>query len=430
MNITRDNISPTKVKLTIKLDKSELDDAEKVALHKLARTVKVPGFRKGRAPASVATKYIDVIALKQEAADNALSKAVSSAFSTPEIQAIERPSVEITKFVPGELLEFTAEAEILPDIKLGNYKKLKAPKQEKVSVTKADIDEVLDRILTQMSVKTIVDRAAKLGDEVTIDFVGKKDGAAFEGGSAEGHTLVLGSNSFIPGFEDGIVGHKSGDTFDLELSFPDDYHAEALAGQKVTFTVTLREVKESVKPALDDELAAKVGPFSSVSDLTDGIREELTTQKTNESNEKFSDALVRELIKVSTVHVPDVMRKDQLLSIEQDMTQNLMYQGMTFDSWLSSKGYKSRDEWIDKEAGAIAEERVKAGLVLSELGRAEQIVVSSTDIDARLQTYREQYQKSPETLKQLSTPEVRQDIANRLATEKSIDRLVELNKGK
>ena len=427
MKITRDTISPTKVKLTIKLDAAELADAEQVALHKLAKTVKAPGFRKGKVPASVAAKHVDPNLLAEQTADNALSKAIATAFTSEDVKALERPQVEITKFVPSDTLEFTAEAEVIPEIKLSSYKKLKAPKQEKISVSKTDIDEVTDRIRTQLATKKDVERAAKLGDEATIDFVGKKDGVAFDAGTGSDHALVLGSNSFISGFEDGIVGHKPGETFDLELTFPSDYHAKDLAGQKVVFTTTLKKLQEPVKPELDDTLAAQVGPFTSAKELLDDIKKELTAQKEREQREALRDALVKELVAKNNVPVPEVLRKDQLESIEQDMTQNLMYQGVALDKWIESKGYKSKDEWIEKEAGAIADERVKASLLLSELSKLESIEASDKAIDARVAEFKAQYKNSPETLKQLDTPEVRRDIANRLTTELTIDRLVELN---
>lgn len=427
MKIIRDTISPTKVKLTITLDKLELDDAEKVALHKLAKSVKVPGFRKGKVPASVAAKHIDPNALAAETADNALSKAVATAFSSEDVRALERPQVEVTKFVPGNTLEFTAEAEVIPEIKLGNYKKLKAPKQEKVSIDKAEIDEVIDRIQTQLATKQDVERKAKTGDEAVIDFVGKKDGVPFEGGTGNDYPLTLGSNSFIPGFEDGIVGHKPGETFDLELEFPKEYHAKDLAGQKVTFTTTLKKLVELVKPAADDELAAKAGPFTSFKELEEDIRKELTARKEREAAEELRDGLVKDLVAKSTVPVPEILRKDQLQSIEQDMTQNLMYQGLNFEQWLESKGYKSKDEWIEKEAGDIADARVQAGLVLAEVSKLEQLTADENAVEARVSQLKEQYKSSPETLKQLDTDEVRRDIANRLVTELAVDKLVDLN---
>lgn len=241
-----EHVSPTKVKLTITLGKKELDAAQQVALTKLAKEMKVPGFRKGKVPASVAMKSVDPNLLAQQTADDALSKAVAEAFLKEEIQALDRPEVELKKFVPGQEMEFTAESEVLPKVILGDYKKLKV-KKEKSEVTDSDIKEILERMRDGMSDKKEVSRAAKNGDEVIIDFTGKKDGVAFEGGTAENYELKLGSNSFIPGFEEGIVGKKPGDTFDLKLAFPKEYHVAELAGADVTFTTTLKKINEDRK---------------------------------------------------------------------------------------------------------------------------------------------------------------------------------------
>lgn len=427
MNIQHDQLTDTKVKLTISLDKTELDDASKVALHKLARTVKAPGFRKGKVPASVAAKYIDPNQLAQETVDNALSKAVAEAFSSKEIRALERPQVEVTKFVPGETLEFTAEAEIIPNVTLGDYKKLKAPKQDEIKISDEQVSEVIERIRTQLASKKAVARAAKDGDEVSIDFVGKKDGTPFDGGAGTNYALTLGSKSFIPGFEEGVIGHKAGDEFDLTLSFPKDYHVKDLAGQEVVFSVTLHEVKGVELPGLNDELAAKAGPFTSVKELEDDIRRELTARAEAEQRDQLRDALVSQLVEKSTVPVPEVLRADQLQSIEQDMTQNLMYQGMTLDTWLGSKGYKDKDEWIKKEAGPLADQRVQAGLVLSELSKVANVTATNQELAERIEALKAQYAKQPDMIKQLDQPEVQRDIANRLLTEKTIDMLVAQN---
>lgn len=427
MKTTRQDINPTKVKLTITLDASELEAAQQVSLTKLAETVKVDGFRKGSVPASVAKKHVDPVALAEETADNAVSKAVAEAFTSEEIQALERPQVEIVKFEPGKSLEFSAEAEIIPKVKLGDYKNLKAPKQDKIVVTKDQVDEVVGRIREQMASKEEVTRAAKDGDEAVIDFVGKKDGVAFDGGTGSDHALTLGSNSFIPGFEEAVVGHKTGESFTIPLSFPSDYHVADLAGQKVEFDVTIKKLNEVVLPELNDELAAKAGSFSSAKELTDDIERELKARAEQEQQDKLRDDLVTQLIEKSDVPVPAVLVDDQVRSIEQDMTQNLMYQGLTFDAWLESKGYQTKDEWIDKEAKKLAEQRVQAGLILSELSKDAKIEATKEELAERIGTMQQQYANNPEMAQRFNEPEVQRDIANRLLTEKTIDTLVELN---
>jgi trigger factor len=426
MKTTVKHVSDTKVELTITLGKDELEAARHVALSKLAKNIKVPGFRKGNVPASVAAKHVDPEALAQQTLEDALSKAVAEAYTKEKLQALDRPEVAIKKFVPDQELEFTAETEILPKVTLGDYKKLKA-KKAKATVTAKDIDEIIERMRAGFAEKKEVNRAAKDGDEVTIDFVGKKDGVAFDGGTATDYNLTLGSHSFIPGFEEGIIGKKPNETFDLELEFPKDYHAEALKGAKVVFTTTLKTIHEVTLPKVDDEFAAKAGPFTSLDELKADIKRELLEQKEREANEKLKDELVNELIESSTIPVPTVLLKDQMDSIERDMTQNLMYQGLSLDQYLQTKQFKDKDAWLESEVKEAAKKRVQAGLMLAELSKVEEIEATTKELDEHIALYKERYANDPKMAAQFDTPEARRDIANRLLTEKTVDRLVVLN---
>lgn len=426
MKTTVKKLSDTNVCLTITLGADELNAAEQVALTKMARDLKVPGFRKGKVPVSVAAKHVNPMALQEQVLDNALSKAVAEAFMNEKLQALERPSVEVKKFVPNQEVEFTAEATVVPPVKLGDYKKLKA-KAQTVKVEAKDVDEIIKRMQQNFVDKTEVKRAAKDGDEVIIDFVGKKDGVAFDGGSAKDFALKLGGGQFIPGFEEGVVGHKAGETFDLDLEFPKDYHAENLAGAKVVFSVTLHKVNELKLPELNDEFAAKCGPFTDVKELKADIKREITTQKEREAKEKLKDELVAELADSSKVALPELLIDDQLRSIEQDLMQNLSYRGLTMDSYLKTQGFKDKADWQKKEARSAAEKRVKAGLVLAELSKELGVEVSREELDAQISTFKQQYGKDAKLAARFDDPNIHRDIANRMITDKTIDRLVELN---
>lgn len=424
MKTTTKNLSDTKVMMTIILDKSELDDAEKVALHKLSKNVKAPGFRKGKVPISVAAKHIDPNTLANQTIDDALSKAVATAFTEENVQALDRPQVEIKKFIPGQELEFTAEVDILPKVKLGKYKKM-GVKRVVGKVVDAEIDDVVERMRSGLAERKEVKRAAKDGDETVIDFVGKRDGVAFDGGSSKDYTLKLGSNQFIPGFEEGVSGHKAGEEFDIALKFPEDYHAESLAGQDVVFSVTLKQVKEIVLPEVDDKFAAKVGPFKTVKEMREDIKRELEKSREREADDKFKDDLVSKLAEVSEIPVPEILIDDQARSIEQDMTQNLAYQGMTIDMYLKSKNL-THDEWLKTEVHEAAVRRVKVGLALAELSKVENVTATNEELAAKINEYQEMYGK--QSGQDFTTPELQRDIANRLLTDKAIDLLVELNK--
>lgn len=426
MKTTVTHESDTRVKVIVAADHAELAAAEQAALKRLAKTVKVNGFRTGHVPLEIVKKHADPNALAQETLDAALNRAVAEAFLNNDLQVLARPEVEIKKYVPGELLEFTAEADVLPEVKLGDYKKLKA-KKAAVNVDKKEIDEVIERIQKGLSEKKEVKRAAKLGDEMVIDFVGKKDGKAFQGGTGKDYPLVLGSNSFIPGFEDALVGLKAGDTKDVKLAFPKDYHAKDLAGQDVVFEVAVKKVNSVKLPALDDKFAAKAGPFTSMDDLRKDIKAEITAQAERKATDDLKDELVKQLVAKSTVSVPSVLRDDQIRSLEQDLRQNLMYRGRTLEQYFEEKGYADRDAWVKAEANDAADARIKAGLVLAQLSKELKIEATADELAAHINAYKQQYANNPKMAKHFDKPEAQREVANRLITEKTIDKLVELN---
>lgn len=426
MKTTVKNLSDTRVRVSFTLGAEELEVAEQVALRHFAKSVKINGFRKGRAPLAVVKKNVDPNELAQETLDNALSRAVAEGFMSHDIRVLERPAVEVKKFVPGELIEFTAEADVIPPVKLGDYKKLKVEKAD-LKVSESDIDEVVERIRQGFSEKKETKDAAKLGDEAVIDFVGKRDGKAFDGGAGNDYPLTLGSNSFIPGFEEALVGLKAGDKKDVPLTFPKEYHSKELAGKKVVFEVTVKKVNKVTLPELNDELAAKIGPFTAVSDLRDDIKRELEAQKAREASDKQKDSLVRQLAEKSKVSIPQVLIDDQIQSIEQDLAQNLMYQGMDLEKYYEMKGFADRDAWIKGEANEAGELRAKMSLVLSELSKELKIDATADELAEQINNYKQQYAKNEEMAKRFDEPEVQREVANRLIMEKTVDKLVELN---
>ena len=427
MKSTIKHVSETRALVTVVLGKEELKAAEQVALVRLGKNMKVAGFRKGKAPIAMVAKNADPAALSEETLNSAVSKAIADAYTENNLMPLDRPEVEIKKFVPGDTLEFTAESDILPEVKLGDYKKLKS-KREEAKVTAADVDEIIQRMQENFVERKAVKREAKRGDEVIIDFTGKKDDVAFEGGSAKDYALQLGDGQFIPGFEDGIVGHKAGETFSLDLTFPKDYHAKDMAGQKVVFDVTLRTVNELTLPEVNDEFAAKCGPFTDVKELKSDIKREIAAQKEREATEKLKDALVSELTEISKVALPELLIEDQMRSIEQDMMQNLMYRSVTLESYLETQKFTDRDDWLKREVRPAAEKRVKAGLILAELSKVLEIDISRDELAAQIEQMKLQYgAKDAKVAKQLENPDVHRDIANRMITDKTVEKLVELH---
>jgi len=416
----------TSVRVEFTLEPSDLSDANLVALKFLGKETKVQGFRKGKAPVSILSKHIDPTKLHDKTIDVAINKAIGTCFIENNLHALDRPQVDFKKYVPGEILEFTADVEVLPKVELGNYKKLKVEIKPR-TIAKKDVDDVIKRMQEGMAEKEAVEREAKDGDETIIDFVGKKDGVAFAGGTASDYSLTIGSKTFIPGFEEGIIGKKPGETFDLELKFPKNYHAEELKGADVVFTTTLKKVHQKKLPELNDDFAKKVGPFETVKDLEVDIKRELNEQAKREAQEKIKDALVTELVKISKVPVPKILIEDQVESLKRDFMNNLMYQGLNLDQYLKSQGFNDEADWRKKELEPEAEKRVKAGLVLAQLSKEFKTEVTETEIDKQIAQFKTQYQKDPSFASRFDNEEARRDVANRLMTEKTIEELLSVN---
>ena len=417
-------LSDTRVEITVTLDAKDWKAAAKEAEKELAKEIKVEGFRKGKVPVEVARKFIPENDLNSRALDHAVRSTVIAAFKEHEQSPLVVPSVNVTKYVPGEMIEYTAVADIVPEIKLGDYKKL-GVKKETVKVTEKDITDVLKNLANSFAEKKTVKRAAKLSDEVIIDFVGKKGGEPFQGGSAKDYHLTLGSNTFIPGFEDGVVGHEPGDKFELKLTFPKEYGIAELAGAKTTFDVLLKQVNEIKAPEINDELAKKCGPFETLKDLKEDIKKNISAQNDYRLEEKFKNDLVDALVKKSKVSAPEIMVDNYLKMIRDDVNRNAESSKLSFEEYVKRAG-TTLEEW-EKEARKVAEQRAKMTLVLQTLATKEDITVSEEVVDAKLAELRDVYKKSPEALKSLKDPNVKNNVRNQLIIEETVNFLAKKN---
>ena len=424
MKVQSKKLSDTRVEIKVTLEKSDLSSAREKAVARLVKEVKLEGFRKGKAPRELAEKLLDENLVNQETVDIAVRTSVPAAFEQVEKQPLVVPRVEVKKYVPNDTAEYTATADILPEIKLGNYKGLKVKKTEN-KVSKSDIEDVIKNIQKAYSPKKVEKKPAELGDEVIIDFVGKKDGEPFQGGSAKDYTLTLGSHSFIPGFEEGIVGKSSGDKFDLPLTFPKDYGEKSLAGKKTVFEILVKQVNKVTLPELNDDVAKKCGPFKNMDELRADIEKNLKSQNEHRILEKYKDDLVEALVKASKVSAPEILIEDQLRFIKDDLSRNATAAGLSFEDYLKSAG-SSEEAW-QKEAREVAEKRVKASLVLQVLARDEKVSVSDDEVLAKIAELRDVYKNSPEALKNLKDPRVKMDVKNRMVIEKTLDLLISAN---
>ncbi|MBR3180899.1 trigger factor [Candidatus Saccharibacteria bacterium] len=425
MKVKSKKLSDTRVEIKVTLEKEDLSVAKKKAIERLSREIKLEGFRKGKAPKELVEKALNPNDINAETIDIAVRTTVPTAFQQAEKSPLVIPNVNVTKYVPDETAEYTATADILPEVKLGDYKNLKTKKPEN-KVSKEEIEEIVENVRKAYSEKKVAKKKAEHGDEVIIDFVGKKDGEPFQGGTAKDYALTLGSNTFIPGFEDGLIGKESGDKVELDLTFPKDYPEKNLAGQKTVFEVLVKQVNEISLPKLDDEFAKKCGPFKNMDELRADIEKNLKAQNEYKLIEKYKDDLVEELVKKSTVSAPEILISDQLQFVRNDLERNATNAGMKFEDYLKANNM-TQEEW-EKEAKKVAEKRVKASLVLQVLANKENINTTDEEVAAKIAELRDVYKKSPEVLKNLKDPRVKMDIKNRMTIEKTLDYLVNANK--
>ncbi len=423
MQTTLTKISETKVKLLIKASGEDLKEYKQKALQKLAKNIKLPGFREGKAPLNLVEKNIDQSVLQTEFLDEAMTALYVKAAEKENIKPATRPEVSVKKFVPFTQLEFEVETEVVGKIRLADYKKIKLVKP-KPEVTAKDVEQVIKSLQVRLAEKKEVERPAKVTDEVWIDFKGVNEaGEPINGADGKDYPLALGSNTFIPGFEDNLIGLKTGEEKTFDLVFPKDYGVKALAGKKVKFTVTVNKVQEVSSPAVDDAFAAKVGPFKTVKELKDDIKNQLVTEKQNEINRNYSSDLVEKITDKSQVAIPQTMIDQQVQHNLDHFKRDLTYRGQTFEEFLKSEN-TTEDKYLKETMTPQADKQVKAGLILAEIAEAEKIMVTPEELEIRMQILRGQY-SDPQMQAELEKPENRQEIASRLLTEKVLAKLEE-----
>ena len=422
MQVTTKHLSDTKVQLTLVADDALLQAAKQQTLRAIARTMRLPGFRPGKAPMNLVEKNADPNVLQSDFLERAMNAMYGQALDQEKIRPVIQPQVTVKKFVPFSDLEIEAEVEVIGDIKLVDYKKLKLSKDE-AKVTAKDIDEVIGQLQTREAERKDVDRAAKDGDQVTIDFKGvdAKTKEAINGGEGKAYPLVLGSDTFIPGFEPNIVGMKAGEDKTFTITFPEDYGVSSLQKRKVEFTVSVKQVQAIEKAKLDDEFAAKVGPFKTVAELKADVKKQLETEKEQQANRAFDEKVLNEVADKSTVAIPDSLIEQEVSRMEAEERQNLAYRGQTWQEHLEAEGVT--EEQHREQKREQAEKRVKAGLVLSQVSEEEGITVTPEELELRIQLLKGQYQDKAMQA-ELNKPENQRDIASRLLTEKTIDKLV------
>ena len=421
MQIKRSELTKTKYKLSISSDQATLDNIKTHVLRRLATNqVKLPGFRAGKAPLSLVEKNIDQNLLQSEFLDEAVNRMYTQAIKAEKIRPVEQPKISLKKFVPFTMVEFEAEVEAISGIDLADYTKIRK-KPIPVIVDKKDVDGVISNLRQRIAERREVSRPSRDSDEVIVNFNGTDSkNQPVKGAEGKDYPLVLGSNSFIPGFEPNLVGLKVGQDKTFTITFPKDYNMSALQSKKVTFKVKIKKVHEIIEPKIDDAFAAKIGPFKSLAELKKDIKNQLTIEQQRQADTDFNNELIKEIVSKSSVEVPESLIDEEVERAEQAERQNLSYRGQTWQEHLAEEGVS--DEEHRKNNRPAAEENVKASLILSEIAQRENITVTPEELEVRLQLLKGQYSDKAMQA-ELDKPENHSEIESRLITEKTIAKI-------
>ena len=414
-----DNANEVKLELTV--EASKFDEAIKKVYFKSAKYFNIPGFRKGKAPMNIVEKYYGKEIFYEDAFNEVAPEAMEEAVKENNLQVVSRPDIDVTQIGKGQDLIFTAIMQIKPEAKLGKYKGIEIKKIE-YNVTDEDINHELGHMQEHNArMITVEDRAVESGDTATIDFEGFVDGEAFEGGKAEGHELTIGSNTFIPGFEDQIIGMKIDEEKDINVKFPDEYFSKDLAGKDATFKVKVHEIKRKELPELDDEFAKDVSEFDTLKELKEDIKKK--QEKQNKDKEKYEteEAVIKAVVENMEVDIPSGMIETEVENMLKDFEQRMSYQGIKLDQYLNMLG-KTRDE-MKKEYEPQAIEGIKSRLALEAVIKTENIEADDKEIDEKLKEMAKNYGKENDE-SFIKNENVRNYIKEGIKSEKAIEFLV------
>ena len=415
------------VKLELTIEASKFDEAMKKVYFKSAKYFNIPGFRKGKAPMNIVEKYYGKEIFYEDAFNEVAPEAMEEAVKENNLEVVSRPDIEVTQIGKGQDLIFTAVMQTKPEAKLGKYKGIEIKKIE-YNVTDEDIEHELGHMQEHNArMITVEDRPVESGDTATIDFEGFVDGKAFEGGKAEGHELTIGSNNFIPGFEDQIIGMKIDEEKDINVKFPDEYFSKDLAGKDATFKVKVHEIKRKELPELDDEFAKDVSEFDTLKELKEDIKKK--QEKQNKDKEKYEteDAVIKAVVENMEVEIPSGMIETETENMLKDFEQRLSYQGLKLEQYLTMLG-KTRDE-MKKEYEPQAIEGIKSRLALEAVIKAEKIEATDEEIDEKLKEMAKNYSKENDE-SFIKNENLRNYIKEGIKSEKAIEFLVKNAKKK
>lgn len=413
--------------LEVEVSAERVEAALDKAFQKVVKKANVPGFRKGKVPRSIFEARFGVESLYNDAIDILLPEAYSEAVEEAGIFPVDRPEIDIEQFGKGQTLKFKAKVTVKPEVKLGEYKGVEVPVTE-VDVTDEEIAAELERLQNRHAELVVVDdEAAANGDVVSIDFDGYVGDEAFEGGKAENYSLELGSGSFIPGFEEQVVGMSTGDSKDVNVTFPETYHAVELAGKDAVFKVKLHEVKRKQLPELDDEFAKDVSEFETLDEYKEDLKTQIADRKKRENDAARENAVVEAVAAAAEVEIPAAMIDSEVENMMRDFDNRLRQQGMNLEMYTSFSGQTAED--LREQMKSDAEKRVLNNLVLEAIAKEEGIAASEEDIEKELQTMADMYKRSIDEIRSiLGANGSLASLNDEIALRKTIEFLLENSK--
>jgi len=410
------------VKLEITVEASKFDEAIKKVYFKSAKYFNIPGFRKGKAPMQIVEKYYGKEIFYEDAFNEVAEVALEEAIKENKLDVVSRPDIDVTQIEKGKDLIFTAVMQTKPEAELGKYKGIEIKKIE-YNVTDEDINHELGHMQEHNSrLITIEDRPVEKGDIATIDFEGFVDGKAFDGGKAEGHELEIGSNTFIPGFEDQVIGMKIDEEKDINVKFPEEYFSKELAGKDATFKVKVHEIKKKELPELDDEFAKDVSEFDTLKELKADIKAKQEEQNKEKAKYETQDAVIKALCEDIKVDIPSGMIEMEVENMLKDIEQRLSYQGLKLEQYLQMMGKTAEDMKKEYEPQAI--DAIKSRLALEAVVKAEKIKATDKEIEEKMKEMAKNYGKENDE-EFMKNENVRNYIKQGIESEKAIDFLVE-----
>lgn len=399
MSLQVEKLEKNMAKLTIEASAEELEKAIQGAYMKQKGKINVPGFRKGKVPRAMIEKMYGVEIFYDEAANALIPEAYGKAYDECELEIVSQPTVDIVQIEKGKPFIFTAEVAIKPEVTLGQYKEIEVEKASN-EVTEEEINQEIKKE-QEKNARTIVveDRPVQDGDEVVLDFEGFVDGVAFEGGKGENYPLVIGSNSFIPGFEAQLIGVQAEQSAEVTVTFPEDYHSEDLKGKEAVFHCTLHEIKTKELPEVDDEFAAEVSEFDTLDEYKADVEAKIKERKEKENKNKKEEKVIEKIIENASMDIPEPMVESQVKQMAEDFAQRIQQQGLSAEQYFQYTGMTAEKMLEEFKPQAI--KRIQTRLVLEAIVHAENIEVSEDKVDAEIAKMAEAYQMEVDKIKEL-----------------------------